>query len=224
MRIGRSLALLLLLMLPASGPAHAATQAEAQKLVGDINAFVDKPEHRQAVASAATQAFKTFQQCDSGTAGPADKPMFFPMLGPLSVDARGNLASGLLKESVLVTGCGKQKVENILTLSDKGQLKSVAGLPGTSHADPVLARDSMQYAFMGIARKVGQCRDIHVIDTQYDEFEGPPNPTAKSQTNGGRPWRETWTMNACGNLLDTDIHYIPDETGTAIQATVAPGK
>jgi len=205
-------------MLPAIGP------AAAQKPADDINAFVSKPEHRQIVASTAIQAFKTFQQCDSGTAGPAARPFYFPMLGAARVDANGNLASGLIKESVVVTGCGKQKVENILTLSDKGQLKSVVGLPGTSKADPVLARDSMQYAFMGIARKVGQCRDIHVVDTQYDEYEGPPNPKAKSQTEGGRAWRETWTMNACGNLLDTDIHYIPDETGTAIQATVAPGK
>jgi hypothetical protein len=222
MKMGRLLALLLL-VLPVY-PAQAITQAEAEKLSADVKAFTSKPEHRQIVASTATQAFKVSQQCDNGTPGPAAKPQFFPMLGPLSVDANGNLASGLIKESVVVTGCGKQKVENILTLSDKGQLKSIAGLPGTSKADPVLAKDSLQYAFMGVARKVGQCRDVHVVDTQYDDYEGPPNPKAKSQTEGGRPWRETWTLNACGMLVDTDIHYIPDETGTAIQSVVAPGK
>jgi hypothetical protein len=122
-----------------------------------------------------------------------------------------------------VTGCGKQKVENILTMSEKGQLKSVAGLPGTSKADPLLAKDSMRYAFAGAVRKIGQCKDVRVVDTKYEDFEGPPNPKAKFQSEGGRPWWETWTLSACGTPVDTVIHYIPDDTGTAIQANVAPG-
>ncbi|HEX4505435.1 MAG TPA: hypothetical protein VH722_06865 [Alphaproteobacteria bacterium] len=206
-----------LLLLP-TYPAYAAPQADADKLTAGIMAFANKPEHRQIVAATAVEAFKTFQQCDSGKAGPAAKPLVFSMFGPLIVDANSNLASGLIKESVVVTGCGKQKVENILTLSDKGQLKSIAGLPGTSKADPLLAKDSKQYAYMGAVRKIGQCKDIRIIDTRYEDYEGPPNPKAKSQSEGGRPWRETWTLNACGTLVDTVIHYIPDETGTVIQS------
>ncbi len=107
-----------------------------------------------------------------------------------------------------------------MTLSDKGQLKSIAGLPGTSKADPVLAKDSMQYAYFGVMRKIGQCKNFQVIDTHYDDFEGPPNPRAKFQKDGGRPWQETWTLNACGMIVDSVLHFIPDETGTAISATV----
>ncbi len=161
-----------------------------------------------------------FSNATAGTAQSTASPSSTSSFGPLNVDAKGDLSSGLIKESITVSGCGKQKVENILTLSDKGQLKSLPGLPGTSHADPLLAKDSMQYAYMGVMRKIGQCKDVHVIDTKFDDFNGPPNPRAKFQKNGGRPWKETWTLNACGMIVDTEIGYIPDETGTAITAGV----
>jgi hypothetical protein len=77
MKAGRLLALLL--ALPTS-PAYATPPADAEKLVADVMAFVSKPEHRQIVASTATQAFKIFQQCDSGAPGPAAKPLFYGML------------------------------------------------------------------------------------------------------------------------------------------------
>jgi hypothetical protein len=218
-RIDRRVTLLLALALGLSAPA-----VRADPTGPAIMAFVNKPEHRQAASATAVEAFKTLQECDKGSAESVEPPEFYGSFGPLSVDANGNLSSGLLKEAITVSGCGKRKVENILTLSDKGQLKSIVGLPGTSHADPLLAKDSMRYAYMGALRKIGQCKEVRVIDTLFDDFEGPPNPRAKFQKNGGRPWRETWTLNACGMLVDTDIHYVPDETGTTIQTIVPPVK
>jgi hypothetical protein len=185
-----------------------------------VMAFVDKPEHRQMVAATAVDAFEKLQGCDNGTPQPAAAPVLFGNLGPLGFDSSGNLTSGLIKESVIVSGCGKQKVENILTLSDKGQVKIIPGVAGTSKVDPLLAKDSMQYAYNAALPKIGQCKDVKVIDTRYDDVEGPPNPRAKFQANGGRPWRETWTLNACGTLIDSTIHYIPDETGTGIASSM----
>jgi len=210
-KIARLIPLLALPLAPSAG---------AQTIANPIVAFTNKPEHRQIVNTTAIEAFKRLQQCDTATVQSVASPEFYANFGPLNVDSKGDLSAGLIKESIAVSGCGKQGIENILTLSDKGQLKSVAGLPGTSKADPVLAKDSMQYAYMGVMRKIGQCKDVHVIDTKFDDFTGAPNPRAKFQKNGGRPWKETWTLNACGMIVDTDITYIPDETGTGISAAV----
>jgi hypothetical protein len=48
-------------------------------------------------------------------------------------------------------------------------------------------------------------------------FEGASNAKAKFQKNGGRPWRETWTVNGCGTLVPVVVDYVPDETSTLIQ-------
>jgi len=216
MRFVLALTLPLIISMPAGA------QTDAQKLAGAVVTFAANPEHRKVVTGVAIDIFKKLQQCDAGNIQSVAPPEVFGPLTSLSIDAQGNLTAGVIKEAVMIFGCGKQRIENILTVAANGQLKSVPGLPGASKADPILARDSMQYAYMGVARKIGQCRDVRVIDTKFDEFEGPPNPRAKFQNSGGRPWRETWTVNACGTLLDTDIHYIPDETGTGIQSVSAP--
>jgi hypothetical protein len=185
-----------------------------------ILAFAARPEHRQVITTTAVETFNKLQGCNDARVISYEPLQSFPTFGPLAVDANGNLSSGVIRESVTVAGCGKQKLENIMTLSDKGQLKSIAGLPGTSKADPVLAKDSMQYAYVGVMRKIGQCKALQVIDTRFDDFEGPANPRAKSQKEGGRPWQETWTLNACGMIVDSVLHFIPDEKGTAISAAV----
>ncbi len=197
----------------ADTPAATAQPNPAQK-------FLNDPAHQQLVAQTAVDAFKKMQNCNDGKAQPTKQPLGVPALGPLQFDANGALTSGGIKESFLVSGCGKFRVENIVTLAVKGEVKSVPVIPGNTMADPILARDSMPYIQMSIAPKIGQCHDVRVIDTNFDAFEGGPNPRAKFQGNNGRAWRETWTVNACGNEINTDIHFVPDETGTAIQTTI----
>jgi len=194
-------------------PSAAAQPSPAQKLLND-------PSHQQLVAQTAVDIFKKMQNCNDGEAQPTKQPLGVPALGPLQFDPNGALTSGGIKESFVVSGCGKFRVENIVTLAVKGEVKSVPVIPGNTMADPILARDSMPYIQMSIAPKIGQCRDVRVIDTNFDAFEGGPNPRAKFQSNGGRAWRERWTVNACGNEINTDIHFVPDETGTAIQTGI----
>ncbi len=205
---------------PPSAPGLATAPLASRPAIDPVQTFINDPRHQKIVFDVAIDTFKHLQDCDSGTAQPTRVPENFASAGPLVVDTNGTLTSGLLKEPFLVTGCGKQRVENVLTLSDKGQVKSVAGMPGTTVADPVLVHDTFQYAVMGASSKIGQCKNIRFIDSYFDALEGSPNPRAKSQRNGGRGWRETWTMNACGKIVDTVIHYIPDETGTAISVAM----
>jgi TPR repeat protein len=63
---------------------------------------------------------------------------------------------------------------------------------------------------------------VRFIDTSFEDFDGEPNPRAKYQQNAGRPWREVWTLDICGNLAQVPVRYLPDETGTKILATALP--
>jgi TPR repeat protein len=196
-------------------PQSAADPSEA------MTEFVSTPKHASAARSAAIEIFKRLEDCNEVAATPMVGVVYTPELGIPRFDAAGNLSSGMLKEHFLTSGCGRQRVENILTYMKGGKITVVPGIPGTTHASPVLVHDTLMYVYQAVAAKIGSCRNIRFVDTSFDGFEGGPNLRVKSQVAGGRPWQETWTVSACGSPAQVAVYYIPDETGTTIIAGLA---
>jgi hypothetical protein len=193
------------------------TASARKDVVGiEITRFVKSPAHAKAVAATAMETFNKLWDCASSTARPADDVRVFPKYGPVTFNDAHVPISGVITERVSVSGCGRSKIENILTVSDTSKSQVIPGMPGTTIADPELVRDTLLNVYQGAKLKFSACEKIRFVDSEFDAFDGEPNPKAKVQRNGGRAWRETWTVNGCGSLLPMVVRFIPDETGTAI--------
>lgn len=213
-------------------PARAADSPNTGPTPLPLSAALDnlaRPGHRALVESTALQSFRARYPDCASVAVVRYLPPRAPDNPKLVFDAAGEIASGVVTEPVLVEGCGITTQENVLSAVAHGQRSTIPGVPGTTRADPLLVRDTKPYLAMYTATQGPKdCQDQRVMNTRFEDFEGPPNPKAKSQADSGRPFRETWTVSVCGTILDIPVHYIPNEFGTAIDVTIpprsAPGK
>jgi hypothetical protein len=209
-------------LLPAAIIAGLASVAAAEPaprpgpVPAEVAAFAKTPAHAASVATTATETFNKLWDCTASTAAPADAVRIFPNLGPVTFGPTHVPVSGVISERVMVSGCGKSKIENVLTISDKAQSTVIAGMPGTTIADPALAHDSYTQVYQGAMTKLGACKNVRFVDSAFGAFDGAPNPKAKFQVSQGRPWREIWTVNGCGTLVPVVVRFIPDATGTTI--------
>jgi hypothetical protein len=106
---------------------------------------------------------------------------------------------------------------NIATAGKNGSNLYIPLISGTTLADPILIRDTFNYVFIAASKKIGDCKKVRFINTEFVDFTGDKNPTAKFQKNGGRPWRENWTINICGQEdLTLPVDYVPNDKGTVI--------
>ncbi len=193
----------------------AATRDNLQKLVAD-------PVHQKAIRDESISGFLLVSACMT-------PPIDFMLsdnvssYAPLKIDVDGKIQSGVLVEHGTVSGCGTQLIVNILTVKDKDANHSVFGMPGSTLADPILVHDTIGYVYRAAIRKVGECKTVRVVNTQFVEFFGEPNPQAKFQKNSGRAWREIWTLDICRQQkVDVPVEYIPDATGTTISVRAIP--
>ena len=185
-------------------------------------AYVAEPDHRAAVVKAALDGFK-YRHGECPSAVIAKILPITPFAKPEAAsNADGALTQGGIKEPMLVSGCGKTSLENIITAVVAGGItRTIFATPGTTKGDLLLAKDTMPYLAMYMRVKGPKdCRDERIMNTRFDDFEGPPTPTAKFQADGGRPYREIWTVSACGTPFDIPVHYIPDATGTLINVQI----
>jgi TPR repeat protein len=180
--------------------------------------FLSTPEQVTAAQAAAINAFKRLEDCDDVTATPIPGFGYAQELGVPQFDAAGNLSSGAITEHFATSGCGKHRVENIVTLAKDGKIAVVPSVPETTQANPILVQGTLLYVHQAAAARTGNCKNVRLVDTSFDAFDGDPNPRAKFQENGGRPWREIWTLDICGSPTQVTVRYIPDETGTTIVA------
>lgn len=137
------------------------------------------------------------------------------ILKPLEFDSTGLLISGAWKQPVSEEGCGTRRLLNVIVLMNAD--KKIAGgplLPGSSHADPLLQRDSilsaLSIAGIAAAEPADRCKIQYVADTEYVGEEGVALPGSK-----GRPWREFWTVVTCTKKSRVPMLFTPDATGTS---------
>ena len=131
----------------------------------------------------------------------------------VAFDAKGLPKSGAWWGHYPVSGCGAERIINILFRAEPSGVRFLVTLPGRTRANVVLQRDGLTYAFVGAGTKVRDCKDMEVADTAFDGF-GLSSGDKKAPETG--PWRETWTVAACGRMLAVPLEFIPDATGTTI--------
>lgn len=139
------------------------------------------------------------------------------ILKPISIGPNGLPNGGVWRLAFPVSGCGNDTVLNFfLSATADEKIHIAAGLPGATHADPILQRDSMLYAMIAAKAEKG-CKEIYVTNTEFLQDVGQPAEGAR-----GKPWDELWTLYACGKRPQVKMHFIPDKTGTTISAS--PGE
>lgn len=132
-------------------------------------------------------------------------------------DDSGKLVSGYWKEEVVETGCNVERLLNVHLIFNPStkSLEVIPGLPGTTHADLVLQKDSQLYVSIAAFKPEDQaCKTRYIADTQYLPEAGEAPEAAKDN-----PWDELWTVVICEKKAQVKMHFIPDETGTTIHTS-----
>ena len=127
----------------------------------------------------------------------------------------GEPIAGEWREGLIASGCGAPITLNVLTqITAPATLATGFLLPGTTIADPVLQNYAQSFALKAAGGLPPGCKDGYVANT---EFAGYESPNAGPKIG---PWKEIWTLDLCGPPKRVLMHFIPDASGTTIQATL----
>ena len=122
-------------------------------------------------------------------------------------------------EHVAVAGCARPWRVNVLVrVVSPGSLATIALLPGSTHADPVLQRDATLYAVAAAAADPKGCKPIYIADTAFLAADA-----GRPAIEGKPAWSERWSVMQCKTRTDVEMRFIPDATGTTIAAHRAKG-
>jgi hypothetical protein len=181
----------------------------------ELKAFLMRPDQQQAVIGMMGQQWRTiFENCPS----PKLQGMNVLITTPPKLDSSGTPVSGEWRMVGRVDGCGETRILNVEYLfTPDGQMKRLALLPGTTVANLRLQHDALIYAGAGMAKLTPKdCKDIKDIDTKFIAFDD----TSTANGVSGHPWKEEWTVRACGVTGIVTMHFAPDATGTNIHASL----
>jgi hypothetical protein len=172
-------------------------------------AVIQNPGHRQMVLDAARQSPAwTHISCAAASFAPA------PEIGvyvPVQFGKDGEPIAGAWREGVVASGCGAPITLNVLTrITAPATLATGFLLPGATIADPVLQNVAQSFALRALGGLPAGCEDGYVANTVFTGYDSPNG-------NSG-PWKEIWTLDLCGPQLRVLMHFIPDATGTTINA------
>jgi hypothetical protein len=199
--------LALLAYLAAAGVALGQTAPPASELAR----YLARPAHRRALVAAAERANEQMPgHCGTveirpGALAAIERPPRF--------DALGRPVDGMWVEAVTVKGCGETRRFNIMTVAAPDRSpEQTALLPGTTASPPLLQRQGVARTIGAASLREKACRHFAVIDTRLDGPE-PGGPQGA--------WRETWTVWACGALLDVPVHFTPGKLGPVLAVNPA---
>jgi hypothetical protein len=143
----------------------------------------------------------------------------FAMFRPITVNAAGDVESGVWREGYEVVACGIKRQLNIIYIAENGTLKSVAGMPGSSIADPILQRDAGMAFY---ARGGKDCKQAFALDTKFMGYTDAALDAKPGQPQ--RSWREDWTLWACGKEIVVPFTFTPNARGTQWMTMTLPEK
>jgi hypothetical protein len=133
---------------------------------------------------------------------------------PMAFDSSGRPTEGAWKQSVAEKGCGQDRLLNVfLSIGPNAIPAAMPLFPGTTRADPVLQKDAMPFASAAARWPEQNCRAGFMENTEFLKETGEPLAGAK-----GKPWDELWTLTTCTKKALVTLHFIPDKTGTTINA------
>jgi hypothetical protein len=199
-----------LVLLTVLSTSTAATAQDGSEYRERIEAFLSRPDQMKLQTTAVGQAW-------GSAAGPCGEikiaKMGITFLRPITFDDGGTPLSGSWKHTIVAEGCDKSRTLNLFYVAEgSGNVKRIAGAPGSSATDLTLQHDSIPYVLAGALPVISRdCKQIQLIDTAYVGTEGDPIPGGKVS-----PWREDWTLSGCGSGARVTMHFAPDATGTKI--------
>lgn len=144
------------------------------------------------------------------------------ILKPVAFGAGGRPNAGSWLQSYPVSGCGNDTTLNFwFSATADENIHTLIGVPGSTHADPLLQRDARKYVDVGAAVVARGCKAFVVTNSRFEGF-GLANPPTPDPGPGDRyrPWWETWTLVGCNRTIDVPIDFQPDAKGTLI---IQPG-
>jgi hypothetical protein len=181
-----------------------------------IATFTANPTVQQHLLSAAERSTVVLQNPCS-TAQYEIEKRYVPYK-PLGLDTTGAIIAGAWKQTIDEAGCGIKRMLNVVVWAEESKgLSMMPLLPGTTHADFVLQKDAVVFAFRALTTVPGgreaNCDVGYVADTAFVAQENTTLPGAK-----GPSWRELWTLASYTQKMLVPMHFIPDATGTSISA------
>ena len=125
--------------------------------------------------------------CASATFTPLNQ---FSIYRNLEFDEQGKLIKGAWKQSVQESGCGQERLLNVLLIidTDSDDFKNLRGIslyPGTTKADALLQKDATLQAMVA-ANLSGDdnCKNIYIEDTKFLKLAGPTEEGTKRTHHG----------------------------------------
>lgn len=199
--------------LPTSG-------TEPQAISPEFSAFLQTGEHKAAILAAAQKASTLLHGlCPSYQFGLTG---LVSLYRPFVMGSDGTPVAGIWKEPVSAAGCGETLQFNVLTMiSPEKGVQVVPLVPGDGHADPVLMKDAMMNVYQYAHVRKPDCQQVQLVKTKFDGYEGEPIKDARDGPQS-RKWQETWSIWACGDMMDMPIWFVPDATGTSFMTSVKP--
>jgi hypothetical protein len=206
-RLGVGLLGLLALAAPA---AQAAQSPMAVQFAG----VLQNAGHRQVVMEAAKQSPAwTHMACSAASFTQVPEVAVYV---PVLFDKAGAPISGEWREGVIASGCGTKVILNVLTkITAPSTLSTGFILPGATIADPILQNYAQSFALKAAGGLPAGCKDGFVADTEFAGY-AVAGPTGESGA-----WKEIWTLDLCGVRRRVVVHFVPDATGTTINAEPA---
>lgn len=113
---------------------------------------------------------------------------------PLRFSGDGAPIAGAWREIILVERCGRQIRHNALIIAERGALRPLGMAPGGTRT-PQANQDAIATVAVSLLNDrapLPDCRRFVIADTAA---QGPEPGT-------GRPWREIWTIDRCGERND----------------------
>lgn len=193
--------------------------AAAQAAGGNLQAFTRSQRYQSLLKDVISHIPDTiFRRCP-GLVSPGST---VTIVKPVTFGQDGVPVSGLWRQSFPVKGCGNDTILNVFfSPTGDGKINAVLTIPGSTHADPILQRDSVTYARIGAEGAVRGCQAFIVINSAFEGY-GLRKPQTADPGPGSRfrPWWEVWTLAGCGHVVDVPMDFVPDATGTQI---IQPG-
>ena len=182
---------------PANGGATPANLAAAAR------AFLARPDQDAAMQSA-LRAQVAWLGLDCPSISFAAGKTLVLASPPPSFNSTGALTRGLVRQRFNALDCpGRSPEFNVWIFAPGGgaPVRTVAGFPGTTRADPLLLKDATPIALMIAGRLAPGCPGLAVSDTHLPAT-APADLTA--------PWSEQWLVTGCGKRVALTVNFVPD--------------
>jgi hypothetical protein len=140
------------------------------------------------------------------------------ILESVSFGTDGTPNGGMWKQSFPVSGCGNDTTINLYFYASANEkIDTAIGMPGDTHADLKLQRDTVFYTKLTAHQLIKDCPALLPINSTFAGY-GLLDPTVPDPGPAStvRPWHEEWTLVGCGHKVNELVDFVPQQVGTSI--------